>query len=119
MNNKILVVDDSALMRNLIKKILIANNYNIIGEASNGKEAVKLYQELKPDIVTMDITMPIIDGIAALKNIKSIDSNAKVIMVTAMGQSWLVTEALKADAIDFIIKPFQEESVIKTIKNHI
>lgn len=116
MSKRILIVDDSSFMRNIIKTILSTNGYDIIGEASNGEDAFNLYKSLKPDLVTMDITMPIVDGIAALTNIKEFDPNANVIMVTAMGQKVLVEEAIKAGAVDFIVKPFQPNLVIKTVE---
>lgn len=119
MKKRILIVDDSMFMRNIIKHILVSNGYVIVGEASNGEEAIELYKSLKPDLVTMDITMPNIDGIAALYSIKQFDKNATVIMITAMGQKILVNEAIEAGAIDFIVKPFQAEMVIKTIQKYI
>lgn len=119
MKKRILIVDDSMFMRNIIKNILVSNGYVIVGEASNGEEAIELYKSLKPDLVTMDITMPNIDGIAALNSIKQFDKNAMVIMITAMGQKILVNEAIEAGAIDFIVKPFQAEIVIKTIQKYI
>lgn len=119
MNNRILVVDDSAFMRNFLKNILVSNGYNIIGEASNGEEAIKLYKSLNPNLVTMDITMPIMNGIQALTQIKQLDENAKIIMITAMGQKVLINEAINAGATDFIIKPFQADAIIKTIEKYI
>jgi len=119
MSNRILIVDDSAFMRNIIKKILTINGYTDIYEASNGMEALQKYQECTPDLVTMDITMPIMDGIEALKNIKNFDPNAIVIMMSAMGQAVLVTEAIKCGASDFIVKPFQAEKVIQTMHKYI
>lgn len=115
MSKRILVVDDAAFMRMMIKEILTKNGFEVIGEASDGSEAVDKYKELKPDLVTMDITMPEMDGIAALKEIKKIDPNAKIIMCSAMGQQTMVIDAIQAGAKDFIVKPFQADRVIEAI----
>ena len=112
----ILIVDDAAFMRMMIKDILSKNNYQIAGEAANGIEAIERYKELKPDLVTMDITMPEKDGIEALKEIKKIDPNAKVIMCSAMGQQSMVIDAIQSGAKDFIVKPFQADRVLEAIK---
>lgn len=116
MANKILIVDDAAFMRMMIKDILSKNGYEVVGEAQDGAVAVEKYKELKPDLVTMDITMPEMDGIAALKEIKKFDANAKVIMCSAMGQQAMVIDAIQAGAKDFIVKPFQADRVIEAIK---
>jgi len=116
MGKKVLIVDDAAFMRMLLKDIVTKAGYEVVGEASNGKEAVEKYKELKPDIVTMDITMPEMNGIEAVKEIKKIDPNAKIIMVSAMGQQAMVIEAIQAGARDFIVKPFQPARVIEAIK---
>ncbi len=116
MANKILVVDDAAFMRMMIKDILTKNGYEVVGEASDGAVAIEKFKELKPDLVTMDITMPEMDGITALKEIKKIDGNAKVIMCSAMGQQAMVIDAIQAGAKDFIVKPFQADRVIEAIK---
>lgn len=116
MGRRILVVDDAAFMRMMIKDILTKNGYEVVGEAENGQKAVQLYKELKPDLVTMDITMPEMDGIAAVREIKKLDSGAKVIMCSAMGQQMMVMEAIQAGARDFIVKPFQQERVIQAIE---
>ncbi len=116
MGKKVLIVDDAAFMRMLLKDIITKAGYEVVGEASNGKEAVEKYKELKPDIVTMDITMPEMNGIEAVKEIKKIDPNAKIIMVSAMGQQAMVIEAIQAGARDFIVKPFQPARVIEAIK---
>ena len=113
---KVLVVDDAAFMRMMLKDILLKGGFEIAGEATNGAEAVRLYQELKPELVTMDITMPEVDGIAAVKEIKKIDPNAKVVMVSAMGQQAMVIEAIQAGASDFIVKPFQPDRVLEALK---
>lgn len=112
--SKILVVDDSRTSRKILKGILESKGYEIVGEASNGEEGVKMFQECKPDVVTLDITMPVMDGIEALEKIKAIDPDARVIMVTAAGQKGNVMQALKLGAFEFVSKPF-EEDVIATI----
>ncbi len=113
----ILIVDDAAFMRMMIKDILEKNDFNIVGEASNGIEAVEIYKKEKPDIVTMDITMPDMDGIEAVKQIKEFDPEAKIIVCSAMGQQAMVIDAIRAGAKDFIVKPFQADRVIEAIKN--
>lgn len=110
---KILIADDAAFMRMSLKSMLERNGYEIVGEAENGDIAIQKYKELKPDIVTLDITMPILDGIEALKQIKAFDKSANVIMISAMGQESIVREAVISGAIGFIIKPFNEETVVK------
>lgn len=119
MSKRVLVVDDAAFMRMMIKDILSKNGFEVVGEAENGAVAVKLYRELNPDIVTMDITMPEMDGIAAVKAIKEIDPRAKVIMCSAMGQQLMVMEAIQAGARDFIVKPFQQERVVQALEKAI
>ncbi|CAM3356399.1 response regulator [Marinicrinis lubricantis] len=116
MSNRVLIVDDAAFMRMMVKDILTKNGYEVVGEASDGAQAVEKYKEVKPDLVTMDITMPEMDGIAALKEIKKMDPNAKVIMCSAMGQQAMVIDAIQAGAKDFIVKPFQADRVIEAIK---
>lgn len=113
---KVLIVDDAAFMRMMIKDILQKNGYEVIGEAANGLEAVELYKAHQPDLVTMDITMPEMDGIEAVKQIKAINPAAKVIMCSAMGQQSMVMDAIKAGANDFIVKPFQADRVLEAIK---
>ncbi|KRM88621.1 chemotaxis protein CheY [Liquorilactobacillus vini DSM 20605] len=108
-------MDDAVFMRIKLKDILEKNGYEVAGEAQNGKEAIEKYQSASPDLVTMDITMPEVDGIQALKKIREIDGNAKVIMCSAMGQQGMVMDAIKAGAIDFIVKPFDTERVIKAV----
>ncbi len=112
----ILICDDATFMRMMIKDILTKNGYEVVGEAENGAVAVSKYNELKPDLVIMDITMPEMDGIEAVKNIKTGDPNAKVIMCSAMGQQAMVIEAIQAGAKDFIVKPFQAERVLEAVK---
>ncbi|MEG1003085.1 response regulator [Clostridium sp.] len=111
----ILIVDDAAFMRMMIKDILEKNGFNIVGEASNGVEAVELYKKEKPDVVTMDITMPKLDGIEAVKIIREYDKDAKIIMCSAMGQQGMVMDAIRAGAKDFIVKPFQADRVVEAI----
>ncbi len=115
MGNRILVTDDAAFMRMMIKDILTKAGFEIVGEAENGKQAVDKYKELKPDLVTMDITMPEMDGLEALKAIRAIDSAAKVVMCSAMGQQAMVVEAVQNGARDFIVKPFQSDKVLESI----
>jgi two-component system chemotaxis response regulator CheY len=119
MAKNILIVDDAAFMRMMIKDILTKNGYNVVGEAENGKIAVDKYNEVKPDLVLMDITMPEMDGIQALKAIKGTDSNATIIMCSAMGQQAMVIEAIQSGAKDFIVKPFQAERVLEAVKKAI
>ena len=116
MAKNILVVDDAAFMRMMIKDILTKNGYNVAGEAENGAKALEKYNEVKPDLVLMDITMPEVDGIQALKNIKAADPNAKVIMCSAMGQQAMVIESIQSGAKDFIVKPFQADRVLEAVK---
>ena len=116
MAKNILIVDDAAFMRMMIKDILTKNGYNVAGEAENGLKAVEKYNEIKPDLVLMDITMPEMDGIAALKQIKANDASATVIMCSAMGQQAMVIESIQAGAKDFIVKPFQPDRVIEAVK---
>ena len=109
----VLIVDDAAFMRLSLKTILTRNGYNVIGEAENGEVGVKRFKELSPDIVTMDITMPLMSGIDALKEIKRFNSNAVVIMISAMGQENMVRDAVISGAKGFIVKPFKEEIILK------
>lgn len=112
---KVLIVDDAAFMRLSIRTMLEKNGYEVIGEAENGTVAVSKYKELKPDIVTMDITMPDMSGIEALKHIMEFDSGANVVMLSAMGQQNMVMDAIMIGAKTFIVKPFKEEHIIKTL----
>jgi len=116
MANRVLVVDDAAFMRMMLKDILAKNGFEVAGEAENGLQAIEKYKELKPDVTTMDITMPEMDGISAVKQIKSLDPGAKVVMCSAMGQQAMVIEAIQAGAKDFIVKPFQPERVVEALK---
>ncbi|OCA97194.1 response regulator [Clostridium beijerinckii] len=114
---KVLIVDDAVYMRLSLREILERNGFEVIGDAENGIEAIDKYKMLSPDIVTMamDITMPEMDGIQALEEIKKIDSNAKVVMISAMGQEYIVRESIMNGAKGFIVKPFKEENVIKSL----
>ena len=116
MAKSVLICDDAAFMRVMIKDILTKNGYDVAGEAENGLKAVEKYNETKPDLVMMDITMPEMDGIQALKKIKEVDAGANVIMCSAMGQQAMVIESIQAGAKDFIVKPFQAERVIEAVK---
>ena len=117
MAKNILICDDAAFMRMMIKDILTKNGYNVAGEAENGQKAVEKYAELKPDLVLMDITMPEMAGIQALKKIKASDPSATIIMCSAMGQQAMVIESIQAGAKDFIVKPFQADRVLEAVKN--
>lgn len=116
MAKNILICDDAAFMRMMIKDILTKNGYNVAGEAENGLKAVEKFKEVSPDLVLMDITMPEMDGIAALKEIRKLDAGAKVIMCSAMGQQAMVIESIQAGAKDFIVKPFQQDRVLEAVK---
>jgi two-component system chemotaxis response regulator CheY len=113
---KVLFADDSSFMRGLLKGIVLKEPYVLAGEAATGKEAVDLYRKTKPDIVTMDIVMPEMNGIDAVKEIRAFDPDAKIIMVSAMGQQNMVIEAIQAGARDFIIKPFQPPRIQEALK---
>lgn len=119
MAKNILISDDAAFMRMMIKDILTKNGFNVVGEAENGLVAVDKYKELQPDLVLMDITMPEMDGIQALKKIREFDSAAKVVMCSAMGQQAMVIEAIQSGAKDFIVKPFQADRVIEAVNKAI
>lgn len=114
---KVLVVDDAVFMRTVLKKMLEEEGYEVCGEASNGKEAISKAKELAPDIVTLDITMPEMDGVTALPEIIKASPSTKVIMCSAMGQQPMVVEAIKNGARDFIVKPFQKARVLQAIEN--
>ncbi len=112
----ILLVDDAAFMRMMLKDILTKNGYTVAGEAENGLKAIDKYRELKPDLALMDITMPEMDGLQALKKIKAEWPDAKVVMCSAMGQQAMVIEAIQSGARDFIVKPFQPDRVIEAVR---
>lgn len=115
MSKKILIVDDAVFMRMKLKDILEKNGYTVVAEAENGRDAFEKYQATMPDLVTMDITMPEVDGLEALKMIKAFDASAKVVMCSAMGQQGMVMDAIRAGALDFIVKPFDTDRVIKAV----
>jgi len=112
----ILLVDDAAFMRMMLKDILTKNGYDVVGEAENGIKAIEKYKELKPMLTILDITMPEMDGIQAAKGIKAVDANALIIMCSAMGQQAMVIESIQAGARDFIVKPFAADRVIEAVK---
>lgn len=112
----VLIADDAAFMRMMIKNILTEAGYEIVGEAENGQVAVSRYRELKPDLTTMDITMPEMDGLTALKEIRGEDPAARVVMCSAMGQQSMVIESIQAGARDFIVKPFQPDRVLAAVQ---
>lgn len=117
MSVSILVVDDAVFMRTVLKKMLTEEGYVIVGEASNGIEAIAKAKELQPDIITLDITMPEMDGVTALPDIMRASPKSKVVMCSAMGQQPMVIEAIKKGAIDFVVKPFQKARVLQAIEN--
>ena len=112
---KILIVDDAEFLRMRISKMLIAEGFEV-KEAENGARAVQLYQEIQPDIVLMDVTMPEMDGLTALKEIKRMDPRARVVMLTALGQESVILDAIKSGARDFIVKPFERDRVMTAIQ---
>lgn len=111
----VLIIDDAAFMRLTLKTMLERNGFKVIGEANNGVQGILKYAEFQPDLVTMDITMPEMDGVTALKKITSKDPSAKVVMVSAMGQQSIVKEAIMSGAKYFLVKPFKEEEVIEAL----
>jgi two-component system chemotaxis response regulator CheY len=112
----VLIADDAAFMRMMIKNILSEAGYEILGEAENGAVAVAKHRELRPDLTTMDITMPEMDGIQALREIRAADPGARVVMCSAMGQQSMVIESIQAGARDFIVKPFQPDRVLEAVQ---
>lgn len=116
MKYRVLICDDAEFMRTLLRDTLERADFEVVGEAVNGKEAVEKYKELKPDIVTMDIVMPIKSGIDATKEIVNYDPKAKVVMCSALGQEILVMDAIEAGAKDFIVKPFTDETVVSVLR---
>lgn len=113
---RVLIADDANFMRTMISNIISKYNYEVVGEAVNGKDAIEKYKALQPDIVTMDITMPEMNGIEAVTEIKKLYPNAKIIMVSALGQQSMVMDAIKAGAVDFIVKPFNEERIMESMR---
>lgn len=116
MQAKVLIADDSASMRVILKEALLRNGCTVVGEAADGKEAVEMYDRLEPDILTLDISMPVMNGLEALKAIKAEHPDARIVMVSAMGQQELVIDAMKAGAADFFIKPILAERVMEAIE---
>jgi two-component system chemotaxis response regulator CheY len=112
----VLIADDAAFMRMMLKNVLTEAGYDVVGEAENGAVAVARYRELDPDLTTMDITMPEMDGLAALKEIRAGDPSARVVMCSAMGQQSMVIESIQAGARDFIVKPFQPDRVLEAVQ---
>jgi len=116
MNSTVLVCDDAVFMRTMIGDILTQAGLDVVGEAESGQEAVQKYKDLKPDLVTMDIIMPEMGGIEAVRAITSFDPRARVLMCSAMGQQALVAEAIQAGAKDFVVKPFQPSRVLEAVQ---
>jgi two-component system, chemotaxis family, chemotaxis protein CheY len=115
MSKRILIVDDAAFMRMMIKNILVEAGYEIVGEAENGHDALDKFKDLRPDLITMDITMPEMDGIEAVKKILEIERSANIVMCSAMGQQAMVIDAIQAGAKDFVVKPFKPDRVLEAI----
>lgn len=115
MSKRVLIVDDAIFMRMKLKDILESNGYEVVAEAQNGAEAIEKFKSERPDLITMDITMPEMDGIEALRGIRAIDSQAKVVMCSAMGQQAMVMESIQSGAVDFIVKPFDSDRVIQSL----
>ncbi len=116
MGKRVLITDDTAFMRMTLRNVLEKNGYEVVGEAEDGYQAVEQYMLSKPDLVTMDITMPNMDGITAIKKIMEKDPEAKIVVVSAMGQKALVIEALNSGAKDFIVKPFQPDRIVEALQ---
>ncbi|MCS7172068.1 MAG: response regulator [Armatimonadetes bacterium] len=116
MSARVLVVDDAAFMRAMLREVLTNSGFQVVGEASNGLEAIERYEETKPDVVTMDITMPEMDGVRAVREILRRDPAARIVMVSAMGQQALVVEAIQAGARDFVVKPFDQARLVEAIR---
>ncbi|MCC3375071.1 response regulator [Cohnella sp. REN36] len=116
MRGTVVIADDAAFMRAFLRDLLQSNGYEVVAEAANGLEAVQLYKVHRPDVVTMDLTMPIMDGLAALREIRSIDPAAKVVVCSAMGNQHLVVEAIQAGARDYMVKPFQRERLLESMR---
>ena len=117
MGKRVLLVDDASFMRIKMKQVLDQLGHEVVGEAANGEEAITQYIQLKPDVVTMDITMPVMDGIQALQAIKGFEPQSTVIMCSAMGQEGMVVEAIKNGALDFIVKPFKADRLLQTVNS--
>lgn len=115
--NSVLIVDDIPYVRKTLKQILTSRGFSVVGEAENGSDALQLYQDTQPDFVLMDLVMPVQNGVEATKNILKLDPNAKIIILSAMMQESLVTEAILAGAKDYVVKPFQTEEIFKVIQD--
>jgi two-component system, chemotaxis family, chemotaxis protein CheY len=113
---RVLIVDDARIIRNILRALMQKIGLKVAGEAVNGAEGIKMYEELRPDLVTMDITMPVVDGLTATKSIMTSDPNARIIMVTSVGQEGVMKEAILMGARDFIVKPFNEDRIISAIR---
>lgn len=113
---RILIVDDSKYMRYVIRSIVTAEGYEVVGEASNGQMGIEYYEALRPDVVFMDMTMPILSGFDSLKGIRAIDSQSIVIMCSAMGQQWLIRDSILEGAFDYITKPFKSDKILYILK---
>lgn len=118
MKNRLLIVDDALIMRLRIREVAVSCGWNVVGEAVNGQQAIELFQDLKPDLVTMDIVMPELDGVAALRAIRELDSKAKICMVSAINQRDKLLECIRLGAIDFIVKPFDKSRLISLLEKH-
>jgi two-component system chemotaxis response regulator CheY len=116
MGLKILIVDDSIFMRNMLKNIIVEAGHEVVGEGGNGKDAIDKYWELKPDLVFMDIMMPDVNGIDGLKGIMANDSDAQVVMCTSVGQEKVIAETVEAGAVDFVVKPFKKEDILSVLE---
>lgn len=113
---KIMIVDDTAFMRAIIREMVIGSGHEIVAEAKDGAEALRLYEKIRPDVLTLDITMPEMDGVTALRKIRRLDPSAKVIMCSAMGQHAMVLDAIQAGAKDFVVKPLQQQRLLDAIQ---
>ncbi|OLS15814.1 MAG: response regulator receiver protein [Promethearchaeota archaeon CR_4] len=116
MGKKCVIMDDAKFMRGILRKILEGEGYEVVGEAATADEGIKIYQELKPDLITADICMPNKSGIEAIKEIIKIDKKARILVCSALGQELLVMEAIQLGAKDFIVKPFKKEKIVETVK---
>ncbi len=112
---RVLVVDDTAFMRKVVKDALVSAGHEVVGEAADGVEAVQRFRELRPDLTTLDITMPVKDGLAALEEILALDPSARVVMCSALGQESKVLQSIKMGAKDFVVKPFQPDRLVEAV----
>ncbi|NCC81034.1 MAG: response regulator [Clostridia bacterium] len=119
MSLKIMLVDDAAIVRTTLRDILTKNNFDVVGEAQDGQEAIKKFVNLKPDLVIMDITMPVMNGIEATREIKKIDPEAKILICSVLGQKRMILDAFMAGAEDFLVKPFKKESVLEKVSKYL